>query len=133
MGVEPFLISSTLIGVVAQRLLRTVCSGCKEEVPPHDRLVQILTRNGIAASDIRPTQGKGCTVCSSTGYKGRVGIYELLVVSDEMRHLVLNSASAKEMLDAARKEGLRTLYEDGLIKVASGQTTYEELMRVTAE
>lgn len=133
MGVEPFLLSSTMIGVIAQRLLRTTCKACAEPVEPHAELLETLTRRGFARESLTLTRGVGCNVCSKTGYKGRMGIYELLAVDEKIREMILKHASNAELTVQGREGGMLSLYEDGIAKVARGVTTYEELMRVTAE
>ena len=106
MGVEPFLISSSLAGVVAQRLVRIYCSDCK---------------------------GKGCKTCHETGYKGRLAINELMVVDDEIKSLIMKRASADELMKAALKNGMKSLRDDGLDKVKENITSKEEVFRVTQE
>jgi type IV pilus assembly protein PilB len=133
MGIEPFLLASTMIGVIAQRLLRTNCKDCKQPAPLYPELLKIFMDHGIHESQINLSKGTGCVTCANTGYKGRMGIYELASISEEMREMILRRSSNAELLAAARKGGLLSLYEDGLMKVAQGVTTYEELMRVTAE
>lgn len=133
MGVEPFLISSTLVAILAQRLGRRVCSKCKREIPKPRKLMEIFQKVGIEPSDVILNKGEGCGICNQTGYKGRVGIYELLVASDAFKDLVNKEAHFSELFAQAKKDGLSTLYEDGLKKVALGLTTYEELYRVTAD
>ncbi len=128
MGVEPFLVSSSLEGVLAQRLVRTICKHCKEEYEPDPATLP-------ADFDIQPGQtlwrGRGCRECRQSGYSGRMGIYELLVVTPEIRELVVNRASATQLLDQARKQGLTLLREDGWRKVREGKTTPEEVLRVS--
>lgn len=131
MGIEPFLLGSTISGVIAQRLLRTNCKECAQPISPHKELADLFARYGI--KEISMMKGAGCNNCSKTGYKGRMGIYELLTVDEEVRRLILTRASLPELTTAGRKGGMISLFEDGLVKVAKGATTYEELMRVTAE
>jgi len=130
MGIEPFLISSSLIGVLAQRLARTICSHCKESyVPP----VEALHRLGLQpeeGEEIVFYRGRGCDRCKGSGYKGRIGIFELMVMSDTLRDLILKGASAAEIREAAIAEGMKTLREDGILKVLEGMTTVDELLRV---
>ena len=127
MGVEPFLVSSSLEGVLAQRLVRTICKHCKEEYEPDAATLP-------ADFDYQPGmplwRGKGCRECRHSGYSGRLGIYELLMVTPEVRELVVNRASATQLLDQARKQGLVLLREDGWQKVKAGLTTPEEVLRV---
>jgi type IV pilus assembly protein PilB len=129
-GVEPFLISSGVAGVLAQRLARTICSSCKEPfVPP----TEILEQFGIAkkAKGRKFYRGRGCQACRFSGYRGRIGIYELLLISDTLRDLINEKRSATEVRKAALKSGdLRTLFRDGLEKAAKGITTFEEVSRI---
>ena len=129
-GVEPFLISSGVAGVLAQRLVRTICSSCKEPfVPPPE----ILEQFGIAkkAKGRKFYRGRGCQACRFSGYRGRIGIYELLLISDTLRDLINEKRSATEIRKVALKSGdLRTLFRDGLEKAAKGITTFEEVSRI---
>lgn len=133
MGVEPFLIASTVNGVLAQRLVRVICNKCKVPAPKYPELMQIFKNYGYSEDDVNLYKGEGCHACANTGYKGRLGIYELLTTTDELQELVVAKATSMTLLKSARKNGLTLLYEDGLRKVASGITTYEELCRVTTE
>jgi len=130
MGIEPFLIASSVIGVLAQRLVRVVCPKCKEQyTPPRDA----IGRLGIEVDgDARVTfyRGRGCDYCRGTGYKGRVGVYELMIVNDRIRDLVLQKASAHVIREAAIEGGMKTLKDDAVAKILLGQTTLEECLRV---
>ena len=129
MGIENFLISSALLGVLAQRLVRVICPDCKEERSLKTSLREemgILTKE-----DIKVYHGKGCKACSQTGFRGRCGIYELLVIDDNIRELILKKTTAQIIRDQARKAGMTTLREDGWDKVIKGITTVEEILRVT--
>jgi general secretion pathway protein E len=131
MGVENFLLSSTVRGILAQRLVRVICPACKERdlsIANRDELVKL----GISP-DIALYRGKGCEQCASTGYYGRFGIFELLLVDDEIRRLILKSADANQLREIARKNGMRTLLEDGAEKIKAGATTLSEVLRVTQE
>lgn len=128
MGVEPFLISSSVEGVMAQRLVRRICPECKEQYEPdpatlppdfHYEPGQLLSR------------GKGCRRCLNKGYLGRVGIYELLLMNEEIREMIVQRASASKLLECARRHGLILLREDGFDKVREGKTTIEEVVRET--
>ncbi|MGB2662048.1 MAG: ATPase, T2SS/T4P/T4SS family [Candidatus Omnitrophota bacterium] len=128
MGVEPFLISSTVIGTLAQRLCRVICPECKEEyVPDKEEL------KGIGL-DLKPGQklarGKGCKFCYNTGYKGRVGIFEIMKVSDGIRELILKREPVIRIKEMAMKEGMRTLQQNGVQKVLDRISTIEEIRRV---
>ncbi len=129
-GVEPFLISAAVNAVLAQRLVRRICTNCKrpvEHLP--DRVKTYLAKHGI--EDAKLYQGAGCDRCRQTGYKGRVGIYELLMINEDLRRIIGSSPSLNELRDAAGAAGMVDLQSDGLDKVAAGLTTVEEIMRVT--
>ncbi len=130
-GVESFLLSSTIRGILAQRLVRIICPHCKEKDPSVMSLEE-LAPFGIGA-DVDLYRGKGCEKCTFTGYFGRTGVFELLVVDDDMRRLILRSADANELRNMARKLGMKTLLEDGAVKVRKGLTTVNEVFRVTQE
>ena len=135
MGVEPFLSASAIVGILAQRLARRLCPECRVKTTvTHKVLMEIGETTSLPRGLPDPApiyEAGGCGACSS-GYKGRLGIYEFLPMSDETRRLALEEASGAEISSAARKEGMRTLREDGLIKVLSGRTTLEELARTVA-
>ncbi len=129
MGIESFLISSSVLGILAQRLVRLICEDCKEPVKLDPRLIDEM---GPWASDTLKTyHGKGCESCSFTGFRGRCGIYELLIMDDDIRHLILQKSTAQIIKEAARKKGMKTLREDGWEKVINKITTVEEILRVT--
>ncbi len=128
MGVEPFLVSSSVEGVLAQRLVRRICKHCKEEYEP-DRAA--LPPDFELDPGMTLWRGKGCRECRNIGYAGRQGIYELLKMNEEIRELVVQRSSAGVIRDAARKNGLRLLREDGWDKVREGKTTPEEVVRVS--
>ena len=129
MGIEPFLVASAVIGVLAQRLARTICSNCKEPyVPPKEALKDI----GLAYTEeeIVFYKGRGCDVCKGTGYKGRTGIHELLIVTDKVREVILRRGSSNEIKRAALEDGFKTLQDDAIRKVIAGIITVEEALRV---
>jgi type IV pilus assembly protein PilB len=129
MGIEPFLISSSVIGILAQRLVRTICNTCKTEFNPPAKSLSDL---GLEAkTDMKLFHGKGCNVCKNSGYKGRTGLYELMTLNDKIKELVLTKTSSSIIKKAAREAGMKTLQDDGLIKVLDGATTIDEVMRVT--
>ncbi len=130
MGIEPFLITSSVIGVLAQRLSRTICPKCKESYRPPREAVRRLSEELAEEEDLVLYRGAGCDFCRQTGYKGRTGVYELLVVTDRIRERVVRRASANEIRDVARSEGFRTMRDDGIRKVLEGVTTIEEILRV---
>lgn len=130
MGVEPFLITSSLLGVIAQRLIRTTCIVCKESYTASEDLKQQL---GLDERVKLFYQGKGCPNCMNSGYRGRKGIYELLVPNEEIRKLILEQRSSEEIRQVAQKVGMRTLRQTGIENLLDGTTTPEELLRVTQE
>ncbi|MEH7254084.1 ATPase, T2SS/T4P/T4SS family [Neobacillus niacini] len=128
MGVEPFLIASSLSGIVAQRLVRKVCRDCGEVQDPSKREVDIFARRGMKIDKI--TRGKGCSSCNMTGYKGRIALHEVLVLNDEMRRVIMNDDSFQKLKENAIKSKTIFLIDDGLLKVKQGLTTTEEVLRV---
>ena len=133
MGIEPFLVASSLNLVCAQRLVRRVCVNCKieDDIPP-PALEQIGFTPDLAAK-VKPKKGKGCEKCNKTGYKGRVGLYEVMEITDELRELILVGASALELRRKAIEEGMITLRGSGLRKITEGVTTIEEVLRETVK
>jgi type IV pilus assembly protein PilB len=133
MGVEPFLTGSAVTAVVAQRLARKLCSHCCEMYIPtrEEMLASRFTPEQVAAADgVSLYRKKGCPRCNQTGYKGRIGIYQLMVMTEELSHLAATHASRDELERAAIGSGMGTLWDDGLAKVASGLTSIEEIGRV---
>jgi type IV pilus assembly protein PilB len=133
MKVEPFLLASTLMVIVAQRLVRKICPHCKvsEEIAVADLLKKFPKLAGlISGTSIVTYHGKGCTQCNGTGYKGQAGIFEFIEITSAIQDLVLAHASAEQISKAARLEGSRSFFEDGLEKVVGGVTTFEDLFRV---
>jgi general secretion pathway protein E len=133
MGIEPFLVASSLVAIVAQRLVRVLCPACRQSYRPSPDEVAKLGVNGERASTATWFRAGGCPECLSTGYRGRTGIYEILVLDDELRSLVLAKTDANAIKARAMEHGMRTLRDDGAQKVASGITTTEEVLRVTSE
>lgn len=131
-GIKPYLISSALILIQAQRLLRRICSKCKEPVEVSKKLLKDAGIPEDAFPDGKVYKGKGCSHCSQTGYKGRIGIYEIMRISPGIRNLILKNASSDNIAKQAIKEGMKTLRDDGIDKIRNGVTTIEELMRETA-
>ncbi|HOU35704.1 MAG TPA: ATPase, T2SS/T4P/T4SS family [Candidatus Omnitrophota bacterium] len=131
MGVEPFLISASLVGVMAQRLVRVICEHCKEQYEPTPAVVK---KWGLAnKKGVQLYRGKGCEFCKGTGFRGRTGLYELLVCDDEIREMIINNASHTQLRKKAQEKGMRLLSEDGLAKALAGITTLEEVARVCEE
>jgi general secretion pathway protein E len=131
MGVEPFLIASTVISVIAQRLIRVLCGSCRQPMEASPLQLRQLGLNG--GRPVTLYSAKGCPDCTGVGYAGRKGIFELLLVTDTIRDLVMAKANASEIRKAALKEGMSTLRGDGARKVLSGMTAIEEVLRVTQE
>jgi len=131
MGIEPFLVATSVHLICAQRLTRRICADCKveDEVGP-----QVLIDAGYTPEEVKTTKvykGVGCATCGNKGYKGRVGLYEVLEITDELRELILVGASALELKRKAIDQGMISLRRSGLIKVKAGQTTLEEVIRET--
>jgi len=134
MGVEPFLTGSAVTGVLAQRLARKLCTHCCEMYQPSvDELIKVRVSPDVAASADGMVfyRKKGCPRCGQTGYKGRIGVYQLLTMTEQLETLAAEKASREEIERAAMEEGMRTLWDDGLAKVAAGLTSVEELARIT--
>jgi type IV pilus assembly protein PilB len=133
MGIEPFLVSSAVNCIVAQRLARKICEGCKENDPEVTQ--EALVEAGLAeeiAKDVAPVKGKGCRDCSETGYKGRLAVYEVMELKEELKEFVLNGASALELKREAIRLGMKTLRQSALSKVVEGVTTLNEVLRISA-
>jgi type IV pilus assembly protein PilB len=133
MGIEPFLVASSVHLVVAQRLVRTICLQCKE---PADIQPQALVNVGFSKAELKSMKlfrGRGCERCSGTGYKGRVGLFEVMEVDDEVRELILSGGSAYELRQKALQNGMVSLRLSGLQKIRDGITTIEEVMRETVQ
>lgn len=134
MGVEDYLLTSTVIGILAQRLVRTLCDQCKQ---PYTALPEVVQQFGLTrftdAREITLYHPIGCSQCAQTGYTGRISIMEMLPMTDPLRSMVMKHATAGELREEAVREGMLTMYEDGLRKAVRGITTYEEVLRVTRE
>ncbi|MDO8603775.1 MAG: type II secretion system ATPase GspE [Candidatus Omnitrophota bacterium] len=133
MGIKPYLVASTVQCVMAQRLVRTVCPSCREAHKPSEEEIAVLSLDPSQSADLELYKGKGCPVCSNTGFKGRMGIYELLVLNDKLRELILENVPSTVLCKRAVEFGMRTLKEDGVEKVKRGYTTIEEVLRVTQD
>jgi len=134
MGIEPYLISSSVVAVMAQRLLRVICPECKKPYTPDEKVISLLRENEeTSATKSRLYKGHGCENCLETGYLGRTGISELLVVNDEIKELIGQRRGSHVIKKAAVDKGMRTLREDGLRKALAGETTLEEVYRVTQD
>jgi type IV pilus assembly protein PilB len=131
MGIEPFLVATSVNLIQAQRLIRRICKDCKQEhQTPFEALVEVGFA-GDEAKTIKTYKGKGCTTCNNTGYKGRIGLYEVMEITDEIRELILIGASSLELRKKAVDDGMITLRESGLYKIRAGVTTPEEVVRET--
>jgi type IV pilus assembly protein PilB len=128
MGIEPFLVSSAVDCVVAQRLARTLCQHCKVRTILS---AEVLRDHGFPSADIEAYEPKGCARCSMSGYKGRMGLYEVMMITEEIRDLAIARASADQIAEVAMRNGMRRLREDGLEKVKQGRTSIAEVSRVT--
>jgi general secretion pathway protein E len=131
MNIEPYLVTSCVEAVLAQRLVRTICLNCKEAYEISPVALAKIGKNGSSPHMLY--HGRGCDQCKHTGYKGRMGIYEMLIVDDSIRSLVLEHAPATAIADMAYQHGMRTLREDGWLKAVQGLTTIDEVVRVTQE
>jgi general secretion pathway protein E len=133
MGIEPYLISSTVAGVMAQRLVRVICSDCKQAYSPQDGTVSWTELQNVAKGFVKLYKGSGCEKCLGTGYMGRTGIFELLLVDDGIRDLIVRRQGSHIIEQAAVANGMVTLRQDGLRRALAGATTLEEVYRVTQD
>ena len=134
MGVEPFLVASSLVAILAQRLVRTICPHCRQEAEPtDDEWAKLGLRNGANTKPSKMGVATGCPKCFKTGYLGRLGLYELFQLDDEIRQLVLKNVDSNTIKRAAISKGMATLRDDGAAKIIRGNTTIEEVLRVTQE
>ncbi len=131
MGIEPYLIASSLLGVISQRLVRSICSECKESYEPTEQERIYLERRGVEIK--RLYRGKGCGVCNKTGYRGRLAIHEVLAIDDELRRMISGGATQEELRQASKKKGMIPLVRDGLHKAEMGLTTLQEVIRETLD
>jgi type IV pilus assembly protein PilB len=133
MGVEPFLISSTVCGVLAQRLIRRICSNCKEDYEPSDAELEAINLTRDEVGDMSFAHGRGCQICNQAGYKGRIGIFELLPLSHAVQRLVNDRQPTLVIRDQAMQEGMRTLRQSGIELVTQGITTAQEVLTYTMD
>jgi general secretion pathway protein E len=133
MGIEPYLISSTVVGVMAQRLVRVICPDCKRPYQPQNGAVSWTELQQVAKGFVKLYEGAGCDKCLQTGYMGRTGIFELLLVDDQMRDMIVGRHGAHLIKQAAVEKGMATLRQDGLRRALAGTTTLEEVYRVTQD
>jgi len=128
MGVEPFLVASSVIGVLSQTLVRTLCDSCKKEYQPSSEIIQEANLKDDGSFFSR---GRGCNQCNGTGYKGRTGLFELMIPNDKIRELILKKAATESIKEAARRAGMETLREDGMKKAREGKIALPDVLRVT--
>lgn len=133
MGVEPFLVSSSVILILAQRLVRKLCSQCKEEEHFPASALMAVGFSKDEAEGVKSYKGRGCSACNNSGYKGRVALYEVMPISDEIKEMILEGASASDIKKAAVRQGTKTLRMSGLEKIKEGATSIDEILRVTFE
>jgi len=131
LGLEPFLIAATLEGIIAQRLVRRICVQCKTPYEPSDQELYELELTRMQVEGRQFYYGKGCKNCNNTGYKGRIAIFEMMVMSDRLRNMIMDNASTADLRAAAKEEGMRTLRESGLFHLYDGVTTIEEVVKET--
>ena len=133
MGIEPFLVSSSVLAILAQRLVRTICDECREAYLPDEQSLQEIGITPEMVGDRVIYRGRGCPVCLSTGYKGRTGIFEFMIIDDLLSNLILKTSDAHAIKNRAIKQGMLTLRQDGALKVLNGATSVEEVFRVTQQ
>jgi len=143
MGIEPFLVTSSVNSIIAQRLTRKICENCKEKIHLADEIINEIkeeishmpedTKKEISSKELTFYKGKGCDACDNLGYKGRVGIFELFNVTEGIKELSLKKVSSSTLEDKAISEGMLTMKQDGILKALDGITTIEEVRRVTRE
>jgi type IV pilus assembly protein PilB len=131
LGVEPFLLTATIEGILSQRLVRKICENCKTAFEPSEAQLMELQ---LTPDDIKGKKfyyGRGCSKCNSTGYRGRTGIFEIMVFNDEVRDLIMNQASTSVLRAAGQKNGMRLLRENGLAAIYDGITSIDEVAKET--
>jgi type IV pilus assembly protein PilB len=130
-GVQPFLVASSIIGIMAQRLVRKVCPKCRQRYEPPTHILKGLGLKPEIAKKANFMKGKGCTYCNRTGFRGRMGIFEMMNMTSQVREMTFKGESTQDIRKMARKQGMRTLFEDGMIKALKGLTTLDEVLRIT--
>jgi type II secretory ATPase GspE/PulE/Tfp pilus assembly ATPase PilB-like protein len=130
LGIEPYLVSATIEGILAQRLVRRICRDCTTTYQPDAQLVAALAERPVSRPEL--FRGAGCDTCRSSRFRGRVGVFEFLIFDDEIKQLIARGGRLPELRSAARKQGMITLREDAWTKVQAGLTTVEEVLRVVA-
>jgi general secretion pathway protein E/type IV pilus assembly protein PilB len=130
-GVKPFLVSTSLRCAMAQRLVRKICAKCKKPMTPTAQELRSLNINPAQAATATFAHGEGCAGCNATGYRGRMGIFEIFVITEEIQKMIYEGAGGAKLRDKARSAGMRTMREDGTRKVTAGLTTIEEVVSIT--
>jgi type IV pilus assembly protein PilB len=132
MGLETFLLTATLEGILAQRLVRKICEDCRTEFEPSDEiLMELSLRRSDVPAGKKFYYGRGCDRCSNTGHKGRVGIFELVHINDDLRDMISSGGSTDQLREACKKHGMQPLREAGMQAIYNGYTTIEEIVRET--
>jgi len=131
LGMEPFLVTATVEAIVGQRLVRRICRNCREPFAPTEEMLMELNLTKEDLGDRQLYFGRGCDYCNNTGYRGRIAIYEIMVMEDSIRELIMRRASSNLLRAEARKLGMRTLRESGLLAIYDGVTTIEEVVKET--
>ena len=131
MGIPTFMISATVEAILAQRLVRRICNNCREEIEPSDEVIAQLGFTNDQVAEKKFYRGKGCDHCNNSGYRGRVGLFELMILNDDLREMIMQNASTDDMREQARKYGMVTLRDAGLKNMFEGITTPEEVIRET--
>jgi type II secretory ATPase GspE/PulE/Tfp pilus assembly ATPase PilB-like protein/RNA polymerase subunit RPABC4/transcription elongation factor Spt4 len=129
MGIKPYMIASAIEGILAQRLVRRICKHCKQSEKPNSDLLELLKVSPNSINDT-VSRGKGCDRCNNTGFKGRIGLFEIFIMNDDFRHFISSEYKEAKLVKMARTNGMTTLIEDGLEKVRLGETTLDEVVRV---
>ena len=130
-GIQPFLVASSVLAIMAQRLVRKVCPKCKVRYEPPAHILAGIGLPPEIAKKANFMRGKGCNHCNKRGYRGRMGIFELMSMTTQIREMTFKGESTQNIRKVARKQGMRTLFEDGMIKALKGVTTLDEVMRIT--
>ena len=131
MGVPTFLITATVEAILAQRLVRRICPECREEAEPNEEMLIELRLDPAKVKDKKVYRGAGCSTCSNTGYKGRIGLFELMIMDDELREMINEDANADELRERAQSKGMRLLRDIGIKYMFEGITTMDEIVRET--
>ena len=130
-GIQPFLVASSVLAIMAQRLVRKVCPKCRVRYDPPAHILSGLGLRPEVAKKANFMKGKGCSYCNKKGYRGRMGIYELMIMTPQVREMAFKGESTQNVRKMARKQGMRTLFEDGIVKAIRGITTVDEVLRIT--